>query len=40
MLIKQENKARIRTVCVEDAEAILQIHREVISEHDYFCTTK
>lgn len=36
MLIKQENKARIRTVCVEDAEAILQIHREVISEHDYF----
>ncbi|MBH0168134.1 GNAT family N-acetyltransferase [Fictibacillus sp. 18YEL24] len=36
MLINKENKARIRTVCVEDAEAILQIHREVISEHDYF----
>ncbi|MGA4719864.1 GNAT family N-acetyltransferase [Fictibacillus nanhaiensis] len=36
MLIIQENKARIRTVCAEDAEAILQIHRDVISEHDYF----
>ncbi|WP_137789320.1 GNAT family N-acetyltransferase [Bacillus sp. E(2018)] len=36
MSITQENKASIRIVRVEDAEAILQIHREVISEHDYF----
>ncbi|MED1864391.1 GNAT family protein [Fictibacillus nanhaiensis] len=36
MSFKQEEKAIIRTVRVEDAEAILQIQREVISEHDFF----
>ncbi|WP_318243497.1 hypothetical protein [Fictibacillus norfolkensis] len=36
MSIKQEKKAIVRTVRVEDAEAILLIQREVISEHDYF----
>jgi RimJ/RimL family protein N-acetyltransferase len=36
MSTKQEMKSNIRTVRVEDAEAILQIQREVISEQNYF----
>ncbi|MBN3555626.1 GNAT family N-acetyltransferase [Fictibacillus nanhaiensis] len=36
MPTKLEKKITIRTVRVEDAEAVLHIHREVISEHDYF----
>ncbi len=36
MSSKQDHKVSIRTIRVEDAEAILQIQREVISEHDYF----
>ncbi|MQR94542.1 GNAT family N-acetyltransferase [Fictibacillus phosphorivorans] len=36
MPTKLEKKITIRTVRVEDAEAIIQIHLAVISEHDYF----
>ncbi|MEH7342529.1 GNAT family N-acetyltransferase [Bacillus sp. JJ1532] len=36
MSSKQDDKAMIRTVRIEDAEAILDIHREVINEKDYF----
>ncbi|WP_243291772.1 GNAT family N-acetyltransferase [Bacillus sp. FJAT-47783] len=36
MLAIQDYKAMIRTVRIEDAEAVLDIQREVIKEKDYF----
>ncbi|MFC0275025.1 GNAT family N-acetyltransferase [Metabacillus herbersteinensis] len=36
MLQKQNYKAMIRTARIEDAEAVLDIQREVINEKDYF----
>jgi RimJ/RimL family protein N-acetyltransferase len=36
MVAKQDDKAMIRTARIEDAEAVLDIQREVIKEKDYF----